>query len=161
MSLQRIHIQTPLGPMLIAASEQALAGVWFEAQQHMPDYSTWDIARDHLVLQHAALEIERYFNGQTLVFSTPRMAAWGTDFQKEVWETLMTIPYGQTVTYGEIAKRLNRPNAVRAVGGAVGRNPWSLIAPCHRVVGAKGGLTGYAGGLERKIALLKLEGAIR
>ena len=160
MSLQRMQIKTPLGKMILAAGDQGLAGLWFEDQKHMPRYEPWKIVRHHPILDQAGEEINAYFKGQLQSFSTPRSAAWGTEFQQQVWETLMSIPFGGTTTYGEIARTLNNPNAVRAVGGAVGRNPWSIIAPCHRVVGAKGGLTGYAGGLERKVELLRLEGVL-
>jgi methylated-DNA-[protein]-cysteine S-methyltransferase len=90
-------------------------------------------------------------------FVTPLSAPWGTPFQKSVWDALLTIPYGQTVSYGDLAIKLNKPQAVRAVGAAVGKNPWSIVVPCHRVVGANGSLTGYAGGLDRKKHLLSLE----
>ena len=92
------------------------------------------------------------------VFNTPRVPAWGTAFQQSVWQALCAIPRGSTCSYGQLAAQLNKPLAVRAVGAAVGRNPWSVIVPCHRVLGAQGQLTGYAGGLERKRALLNLEG---
>ncbi len=160
MNLQRMNINTPLGVMIIAASDEGLAGLWFEDQQHMPKYAGWNIVRSHPVLDQAKREIDLYFKGQCKTFSTPRAPAWGTEFQRQVWETLMTIPLGRTMTYGDIAKKLNNPAAVRAVGAAVGRNPWSIMAPCHRVLGADGGLTGYAGGLERKIELLRLEGVL-
>jgi len=160
MDLQRMHIQTPLGVMIIAASEQGLAGLWFQDQQHMPEYEGWEVVQSHPVLDQAKCEIDLYFKGGCSTFATPRAAAWGTVFQRQVWETLMTIPLGSTMTYGEIAKKLHNPAAVRAVGAAVGRNPWSIMAPCHRVIGADGGLTGYAGGLERKVELLRLEGVL-
>lgn len=160
MTLQRMNINTPLGVMMIAASEQGLAGLWFDDQQHMPDYACWDVVHSHPVLDQAKHEIDMYFKGQCTTFSTPRAAAWGTEFQRQVWEMLMTIPLGCTLTYGDIAKKLHNPAAVRAVGAAVGRNPWSIMTPCHRVIGADGGLTGYAGGLERKIELLRLEGVL-
>ncbi len=160
MSLQSMQIKTPLGKMILAASEDGLAGLWFEDQKHMPAYVSWKNVRHHPILDQAGAEIDAYFKGQSQIFTTPRKAAWGTEFQQRVWETLMMIPFGGTMTYGEIARSLDNPNAVRAVGGAVGRNPWSIMAPCHRVLGANGGLTGYAGGLERKIALLRLEGVL-
>ena len=158
--MQRKHIKTPLGVMIIAASEDGLAGLWFEGQQHMPAFETWPVVRKHLVLDQAQDEIDAYFQGKRRHFETPRVAAWGTEFQRSVWESLMAIPYGATSTYGDIARNLDNPNAVRAVGGAVGRNPWSIMTPCHRVIGANGGLTGYAGGLERKVELLRLEGIL-
>ncbi len=160
MTLQRKHIKTRLGTMILAASEQGLAGIWFEGQQHLPDVEAWSKVRKHDVLDQAQEELEAYFKGTLQHFDTPRTAAWGTAFQRAVWETLMTIPYGQTSTYAEIARKLNNPSAVRAVGGAVARNPWSIITPCHRVIGSSGSLTGYAGGLERKIELLSHEGVL-
>jgi methylated-DNA-[protein]-cysteine S-methyltransferase len=160
MRLQRKHIKTPLGAMVLAASEDGLAGLWFEDQQHLPDFVTWPEVRKHPILDQARAEIDDYFRGKCKHFVTPRAAAWGTTFQQSVWESLMAIPYGGTTTYGEIARQLNNPDAVRAVGGAVGRNPWSVMTPCHRVVGASGDLTGYAGGLERKVELLRLEGVL-
>ena len=93
--------------------------------------------------------------------TTPALEFIGTAFQKKVWEQLLQIPYGSTVTYGQLAKALGKPKAARAIGGAVGSNPISLVVPCHRVIGTDGSLTGYAGGLERKTALLKLEGALK
>ena len=136
MSLQRMQIKTPLGKMILAATEDGLAGLWFEDQKHMPAYTSWETVHNHPILDQAATEIDSYFKGQSKTFSTPRRAAWGTAFQQRVWENLMTIPFGSTTTYGEIARCLSHPSAVRAVGGAVGRNPWSIMAPCHRVVGA-------------------------
>ncbi len=160
MNLQRKHIKTPLGVMILAASKDALAGLWFEGQQHMPAFEAWPEVRKHPVLDQAQAEIDAYFKGTCQRFDTPRAAAWGTEFQRSVWESLMTIPFGGTSTYGDIARQLKNPNAVRAVGGAVGRNPWSIMTPCHRVIGASGGLTGYAGGLDRKVELLRLEGVL-
>ncbi len=159
MKLNRLHIESPLGPMILAGSNAGLAGVWFEQnQQHMPEYSSWSRIDHHPVLDQARDEIRAYFDGELKAFTVGRTAAWGTEFQREVWEALMSIPFGVTMTYGEIARRINRPQAVRAIGGAIGRNPWTILTPCHRVIGADGALTGYAGGLERKVALLQLEG---
>jgi methylated-DNA-[protein]-cysteine S-methyltransferase len=110
------------------------------------------------VLLQAAIELDAYFEGQGFNFSIPLDMAYGTAFQQQVWKCLREIPTGGTTTYGAISQRLGNPNAVRAVGGAVGRNPIGIIVPCHRVIGASGALTGYAGGLDRKIALLTLEG---
>jgi methylated-DNA-[protein]-cysteine S-methyltransferase len=153
-------IRTPLGPMLLAASEAGLAGAWFEGQRHHPDASAWPVVRQQPWLDSAEQELMAYFNGKGALqnFVTPRVAAWGTPFQHSVWQALAAIPWGGTQSYGQLAAQLNKPLAVRAVGAAVGRNPWSVIVPCHRVLGAQGQLTGYAGGLERKRALLTLEG---
>ncbi len=160
MILKRTHINSPLGAIVLAASDEGLAGLWFEDQRHLPDFMSWPVADSHPVLDQARTEIQSYFAGISRTFLTPRVPAWGTTFQKQVWEVLMAIPVGQTTTYGAIAAQLQNPKAVRAVGAAVGRNPWSIIVPCHRVLGADGGLTGYAGGLVRKIDLLRREGII-
>jgi methylated-DNA-[protein]-cysteine S-methyltransferase len=150
-------IATPLGPMLLAAGDAGLAGVWFEGQSHHPDASEWQAVKSQRWLDQAAGELQAYFRGECRQFSTPRAAAWGTPFQRSVWEALATIPWGATTSYGAIAAQLHKPLAVRAVGAAVGRNPWSVVVPCHRVLGADGSLTGYAGGLARKQDLLLRE----
>ncbi len=149
---------TPLGPMLLAASDTGLAGAWFEHQAHHPDTSGWQVVASQRWLDQAAAELQAYFHGKARRFDTPRVAAWGTPFQRSVWDALAAIPSGTTTTYGALAAQLHKPLAVRAVGAAVGRNPWSVIVPCHRVLGASGSLTGYAGGLWRKKDLLKREG---
>ena len=151
-------IRTPQGPMLLAASEAGLAGAWFEGQSHHPDARAWPVVREQRWIDRAEQELTAYFKGEVQVFNTPRVPAWGTAFQQSVWQALCAIPHGSTCSYGQLAAQLNKPLAVRAVGAAVGRNPWSVIVPCHRVLGAQGQLTGYAGGLERKRALLTLEG---
>jgi len=151
-------IRTPQGPMLLAASEAGLAGAWFEGQSHHPDARAWPLVRQQRWIDLAEQELTAYFNGEAPGFNAPLVAAWGTAFQQRVWQALCAIPYGSTCSYGQLAAQLNKPLAVRAVGAAVGRNPWSVIVPCHRVLGAQGQLTGYAGGLERKRALLNLEG---
>ena len=151
-------IRTPQGPMLLAASEDGLAGAWFEGQSHHPDASAWPVVRQQRWIDRAEQELTAYFKGEVQVFNTPRVPAWGTAFQQSVWRDLCAIPHGSTCSYGQLAAQLNKPLAVRAVGAAVGRNPWSVIVPCHRVLGAQGQLTGYAGGLERKRALLSFEG---
>lgn len=147
--------------MLLAANDAGLAGIWFENQRHMPDYRSWSVATQHPFLDQASEELESYFKGQCKTFSTPRAAVWGTDFQRKVWDSLLSIPFGQTTSYLEIAKYLNHPTAVRAIGGAIGRNPWSIMVPCHRVLGSNGRLTGYAGGVDRKESLLQHEGCKR
>jgi methylated-DNA-[protein]-cysteine S-methyltransferase len=146
--------------MLLAATDQGLSGLWFHGQRHMPEHEEWVRVRTQRWLDQAALEVDAYFQGQLKTFQTPRHALWGTPFQWRVWEALTRISWGDTTSYGALAKQLNQPNAVRAVGSAVGRNPWSIVVPCHRVLGANGDLTGYAGGLERKRALLHLEHAL-
>jgi methylated-DNA-[protein]-cysteine S-methyltransferase len=152
-------VSTPLGDMLIAGGSAGLRGVWFTDQRHLPAPSVmaaWH-AGDHAVLKTAESALTAYWAGQPL--ESPWVLDWaqGTDFQRAVWRVLLGIPHGQTRRYGELAAQLGRPQAVRAVGSAVGRNPWSVLVPCHRVLGSGGALTGYAGGLPRKMALLDLE----
>jgi methylated-DNA-[protein]-cysteine S-methyltransferase len=150
-------ITTPLGPMLLAANDDGLAGLWFKGQRHHPDESSWLAVSTQRWLDQAEEEVQAYFCGERRHFETPRCAPWGTPFQRSVWDALATIPWGATTTYGMLATQLHQPRASRAVGAAVGRNPWSLMVPCHRVLGSDGSLTGYAGGLERKLNLLRLE----
>ena len=150
---------SPLGPIMLAASNEGLQGAWFvHGQRHMPDSSSWPVSANNAILQRAEEELRRYFAGEPVSFDLPLDLDSGTAFQQAVWRALLQIPRGTTTSYGAIGTRLGKPSAVRAVGGAVGRNPLSIIVPCHRVLGSKGTLTGYAGGLERKVALLQLEG---
>ena len=115
---------------------------------------------DHPVLRLAAEQLQQYLRGDRQPFDLPLDLAGGTAFQQAVWQALLRIPRGQTTSYGALARQMDRPTAVRAVGAAVGRNPLSMVVPCHRVLGKDGSLTGYAGGLDRKTALLRLEGVI-
>lgn len=152
---------TPLGPVLLRASPLGLCGLWFEGQRHHPDLDevvSWKASPEHPVLQATAQQLDAYFAGLRQRFDLPLDLSGGTPFQRAVWLALLTIPLGRLGVYGELARQLGRPQAVRAVGAAVGRNPVSIIVPCHRVIGANGSLTGYAGGLDRKRALLALEG---
>jgi methylated-DNA-[protein]-cysteine S-methyltransferase len=146
--------------MTLAASAKGLCGVWFDGQAHQPDPQQWEMNTTQPVLQAACSQLAAYFSARAARFSLPLDVSVGTPFQQSVWERLRAIPYGVTQSYGEIARYLGQPAASRAVGAAVGRNPLSIIVPCHRVVGSNGALTGYAGGLERKIALLQLEKAL-
>ena len=169
------HYRSPLGGMLPAADEQGLTGLWFEGQKyfalHLIDGETEE--REIPLFGEVKRWLDIYFSGKEPDFKVP-LHLQGTAFQREVWEILCGIPYGKTVTYGEIAGKVtqNRRNlqissktpsyasartSPRAVGGAVGHNPVSVIVPCHRVIGADGSLTGYAGGTDRKVKLLKLE----
>jgi methylated-DNA-[protein]-cysteine S-methyltransferase len=157
-STLQARYDSPLGPIILAATGEQLVGVWFDGQRHQPDTSTWPVATDHPVLQLAKAQLSEYFAGQRTTFELPLALDRGTDFQQTVWRALLSVPSGATVTYGELSQRVGKPAAVRAVGGAVGSNPLSIVVPCHRVLGANGALTGYAGGLERKTALLHLEG---
>jgi methylated-DNA-[protein]-cysteine S-methyltransferase len=153
------RVETPLGPLTLAATEGGLAAAWFDAQKHHPGAIDAPVDASHVHLQQAAREFAAYFTGERSPaegFRVP-LDPQGTPFQQQVWQALRDIPVGATVSYGEIARRVGRPNAVRAVGAAVGRNPLSVIVPCHRVVGSDGALTGYAGGLPRKAALLRRE----
>ena len=152
--------ESPLGPMIVAATDLGLAGLWFEGQRHLPDTSTWPEAPTHPVLLEAVAQLRDYFAGRRTQFELPLDLHGGTAFQQSVWQALLAIPAGGTTSYGDIGQRVGRPSAVRAVGAAVGRNPVSIVVPCHRVVGRDGSLTGYAGGLERKSALLELERVI-
>jgi methylated-DNA-[protein]-cysteine S-methyltransferase len=152
--------QGPLGDMIVAATARGLAGAWFEGQQHMPDHSAWPRDDSHPVLLQAIAQLSDYFSGKRVQFDMPLDLQGGTTFQQSVWRALLRIPSGETTSYGEISARIGKPSAVRAVGAAIGRNPVSVIVPCHRVLGRDGSLTGYAGGLERKTALLSLEHAL-
>lgn len=158
MKLVCTTITTPMGTMLLAAGDAGLAGAWFAGQRHHPDASAWQTVTSQRWLDQSAEELDVYFRGQCREFKTPRTAAWGTPFQRSVWEAVATIPWGAVTSYGALAAQLRRPLAARAVGAAVGRNPWSIVVPCHRVLGADGSLTGYAGGLARKQELLAREG---
>ena len=149
-------IATPLGPLLLARTERGLAGAWFEGQKHHPGPLIAVRRPDDALLREAADQLHAYFAGERDAFELP-LDLHGTGFQRAVWRALLTIPGGRTRSYGEIARALGAAAAVRAVGGAVGRNPVSVIVPCHRVVGSDGSMTGYAGGVERKRALLALE----
>lgn len=160
-ALVQATVSTPLGDMRLATSANGLVGAWFVAgQRHLPpddDTSVWPLAPDHPVLRAAAEQLTAYFRSERRAFDVPLDLFSGTPFQQAVWHTLLGIAPGHTLSYGEVARRIQRPSAVRAVGAAIGRNPLSIIVPCHRVVGAGGALTGYAGGLDRKAALLRLE----
>jgi len=151
---------SPLGEILLSADDGGLTGLWFDGQK----YFASTLSSEHGEKETEAIALakewlDEYFQGR-VPQKTPPLSLIGTDFRKSVWQFLLTIPYGTTVTYGTIAKALSKEIRVspRAVGGAVGHNPISLIIPCHRVIGADGSLTGYAGGIDRKIALLRLEG---
>lgn len=147
---------SPLGPILLAAGEEGLVGLWFLGQKHFPRQFSWEEGESPILTQGIGW-LDAYFFGE-IPKTLPPLAPAGTAFQRRVWEKLSEIPYGQVVTYGALARFLG-VNSAQAVGGAVGRNPVSLMIPCHRVVGADGALTGYAGGLSRKRWLLDWEQA--
>lgn len=155
-----------LGDILLAADEIGLTGLWFFGQSYFADtLPAEQIAQETPILAQAREWLDEYFSGKEPDF-TPTLHPIGSPFRQAVWKLLLQIPYGQTTTYGEIARQLeklqNRPHmSAQAVGGAVGHNGISIIIPCHRVVGTKGNLTGYAGGLDKKMALLELEHANR
>jgi methylated-DNA-[protein]-cysteine S-methyltransferase len=203
-SIVQTRYESPLGTIIIAATDKGLAGLWFDGQRHLPQEllaptlgtevsslppggalrlrpgeagsaapageketrklapsrrtAPWPSAPDHPVLQEVIRQLGEYFAGRRTEFVVPLDLAYGTAFQQSVWQALLTIPQGGTASYSEVSARIGKPAAVRAVGAAIGRNPVSIIVPCHRVMGAGGALTGYAGGLERKSALLRLEG---
>ena len=160
------HYSSPLGTILLAADEIGLTGLWFEGQKYFALYLDKEHEEKELpVLKQAKTWLDIYFSGREPDFMPP-MHMLGTAFQKEVWEILRTIPYGETTTYGGIAAKIAKKRGLtrmsaQAVGNAVGRNELSILIPCHRVVGTNGSLTGYAGGIDKKTALLKLEGAYR
>lgn len=157
------RIATPLGDVRLAASPTGLCGLWFDGQRHLAlqldGPGAWAQADDHPVLQAAAAQVQDYLRGHRARFDLPLDLSGGTPFQQAVWQALRGIAPGATTSYAALSRQVGRPLAVRAVGAAVGRNPISIIVPCHRVLGSGGALTGYAGGLPRKVALLRLEGA--
>ena len=150
-------IDTPLGTMLLARTEQGLAGVWFEGQKDHPGPLAAPECPDDPVLRASAAQLHAYFAGDCALFELP-LALHGTPFQRGVWQALLRIAAGSTCSYSQIAQQVGSPRAVRAVGAAIAKNPLSVIVPCHRVIGSSGALTGYAGGMHRKRALLTLEG---
>ena len=149
---------SPLGTVVLSATDIGLSGIWFDRQKHLPSYKNWRLVPENAHLQRAKLALDAYFNRQIQSFDIPLDLHSGTAFQQKVWLALLKIPFGRTVTYQQISQHIGAPTAVRAVAGAVGRNPVSIMVPCHRVIGSNGTLTGYAGGLDRKLALLTLEG---
>ena len=151
------RIASPLGPLLLARTAEGLAGVWFEDQKHHPGRLDAPQVDDDALLVRTAAQLQAYFDGASESFDLP-LDLQGSPFQRAVWAALLAIEPGATRSYADIARAIGAPRAVRAVGAAVGRNPVSVIVPCHRVVGSGGALTGYAGGLDRKRALLALEG---
>lgn len=158
------HYVSPIGDILLAADDIGLTGAWFEGQKYFALYLDKEHEEKEIPLFEKAKQwLDIYFSGKRPDLFIP-LHFTGTDFQNEVWEILCTIPYGKTTTYGEIAKQIAAQNrsqhmSAQAVGGAVSRNPISIIVPCHRVVGANGDLTGYAGGIDKKRKLLQLEQA--
>lgn len=150
---------TPVGTLLIVAREEAVSGLYMLQGKHSPDLAAAGPRRSDTFLQSVASQLREYFASERTEFDVAVDNEAGTPFQRRVWQALRSIDYGTTWTYGELARAIDQPTASRAVGLANGRNPVSIIVPCHRVVGADGSLTGYGGGLENKEVLLRLEGA--
>lgn len=153
----KTRYDSPLGEIILASDGENLTGLWFEGQKYF--MAKWEdaVSQDDLAIFRAAkIWLDEYFNGKNPPMKTISLKPEGTEFQKKIWKELLKIPYGETVTYGEIGKNLGIRSG-QAVGGAVGRKPISILIPCHRVVGKNGRLTGYAGGVERKAALLEIE----
>lgn len=149
------RMDSPVGELLLTAKDNALTGIYFEGAQPAID-DNWKKRPDHPVLRKTQGQLAEYFAGKRKAFDLP-LAPTGTVFQKQVWKALENIPYGETQSYGGIARRIKKSKAVRAVGAANGANPIPIVVPCHRVIGANGTLTGYGGGLWRKKKLLALE----
>jgi methylated-DNA-[protein]-cysteine S-methyltransferase len=152
-------VDSPLGPLTLVAQEGTLSGLYFRSHWPKPDPASFGERSDD-GFEEARRQLAEYFAGERTSFDLAT-ASTGDALQRRVWELIDRIPYGQTTTYGELARELGDPSLARDVGAAVGRNPLSVIRPCHRVVGKDGKLTGYAGGLQRKQTLLDLEGATR
>lgn len=152
-------IDSPVGPLLLAADDAGLRLIEFRDPRHpMARLDQWQ-AGDHATLRETRKQLRAYFSGRLQDFDLP-LAPQGTEFQRKVWRTLAGIGYGETISYAELARRVEQPTAMRAVGAANGRNPLPIVLPCHRVIGADGSLTGFGGGLPTKRFLLELEGAL-
>ena len=157
MTATHTTIDSPFGELTLTARDGVLSGLYFPGHWYMPGPDAFG-PRSEQGFERAQRQLAEYFAGERTGFELETTAA-GDEFQRRVWELIDRVPYGETTTYGEMARELGDPTLARRVGGAVGRNPLSVIVPCHRVVGKDGKLTGYAGGLERKRFLLELEGA--
>lgn len=153
-AMQYRTIESPVGPLTLAGDGRRLMHLWMVDQTHEPSYGGWE--RNDKAFSDAIDQLDGYFAGERREFDL-ELDLVGTNFQRRVWKALLTIPYGETRSYGYIAEQIGSPGASRAVGLANGRNPIGIIVPCHRVIGANGSLTGYGGGLERKRILLELE----
>jgi methylated-DNA-[protein]-cysteine S-methyltransferase len=150
-------VDSPVGPLTLVAADGALAGLYMTEQRHLPPREVFgEPAEDEEPFARASAQLREYFGGQRTEFDL-ELGLAGTAFQRRVWAALQDIPYGQTISYGQLADRIGQPSASRAVGLANGKNPVGIIVPCHRVVGATGSLTGYGGGIERKRYLLAHE----
>jgi methylated-DNA-[protein]-cysteine S-methyltransferase len=165
-SIRQVLHDSPIGPLRLAASEEGLCALYMSKHRHAPDEEstaweplTADDRRQARIIDETQRQLDDYFAGRLTVFDLP-LAFHGTEFQNTVWRALCAIGHGVTISYGELARRIGNPKAVRAVGLANGRNPISIVVPCHRVIGADGSMTGYGGGIERKIFLLDLEAKV-
>jgi len=161
------RVPSPIGELVLTATAAGLTGIYFPISRHgPPPLASADWVEDDghgagsVVLERTRRQLEEYFAGKRTRFEVPLDAGGGTAFERRVWDALRAIPYGTTLSYGELARRLGDPRATRAVGAANGRNPIPIIVPCHRVVGARGELTGFGGGIDRKRWLLEHEGAL-
>jgi methylated-DNA-[protein]-cysteine S-methyltransferase len=150
------RIDSPLGPLRLLADERGLRGLYMQRHQGEPLASGSTDTPDHPILAQTAKQLREYFAGERRVFELP-LAAEGTEFQQRVWQALMALEFGQTCSYGQLARAIGQPSASRAVGAANGRNPLSIVVPCHRVIGSDGSLTGYGGGEANKRWLLEHE----
>ncbi len=153
-------IESPVGALWLVADDEALQVIEFRNPRHPIARAPHWREGDNAVLREATRQLGAYFRGERRDFDLP-LSPRGTDFQRQVWRTLAGIPYGETISYRELARRVGKPTAMRAVGAANGRNPLPIVLPCHRVIGADGSLTGFGGGLPTKQFLLTLEGALR
>lgn len=163
--LYTMNYSSPVGKLLLAERDGALAGLWIEGQKYFPDLRPEETLEntDSAVLNQAGKWLDRYFRGEKPSVQELKLAPEGSEFRREIWKILCEIPYGEVTTYKKIAEKLARARGLdhmsaQAVGGAIAHNPISIIIPCHRVLGTDGSLTGYAGGIEKKIQLLQLEG---
>ncbi|WP_242108461.1 methylated-DNA--[protein]-cysteine S-methyltransferase [Luteimonas aquatica] len=154
------HVDSPVGPLLLASADDGLRLIEFEAPWHPAKRDARWREGDDAVLRETRRQLDAYFAGKRRDFDLP-LAPHGTPFQMQVWRTLAEIPWGETWSYAQMARRIGQPTATRAVGAANGRNPLPIVLPCHRVIGSDGSLTGFGGGLPTKRFLLTLEGALR
>ncbi len=156
-----IRFATPIGTLFATSAGAALTGLYYEGGRHAPQIArTWIEDPTAAPLAECAQQVKEFLDGKRERFDLP-LAPEGSEFQRRVWIEIARIPYGETLTYARLARRAGAPGAARAAGAATGRNPLSIIVPCHRVVGTDGSLTGYAGGIERKTRLLEIEGVLR
>ncbi len=153
------HVDSPVGPLLLAAGNEGLCCVEFEVSRHPARIGADWQQGSNAIIEEARRQLREYFAGERRAFDLP-LAPRGTEFQRNVWWRLAEIPFGETISYAQLAARVGKPTATRAVGAANGRNPLPIVLPCHRVIGADGSLTGFGGGLPTKQFLLRLEGAL-